>query len=103
MARRLKLQEEFEEILGNKNVYFQPPASVRMEYPCIKFSRHPGADKHNANNRLYMSTDRYEVIVIDRNPSTDIPDKILNQFPMCALDRVYPADNLNHYVFTIYY
>lgn len=103
MARRLNLHEEFKEILGNKNVYYQPPASVKMEYPCITYSRHPGADKHNANDKLYMSTDRYDVTVIDRNPSTNIPDKILQHFPMCTSDREYSADNLNHYVFTIYY
>lgn len=103
MVRRLKLHEEFKEILGNNNVYFQPPASIKMSYPCVKYSRDPGADRHNANNKLYMSTDRYETIVIDRNPSTDIPDKILHHFSMCTLDRTYSADNLNHYVFTIYY
>ena len=103
MGHRLDLHEELCKILNNKNVYFQPPASVRMVSPCIKYSRDPGANKHNANNKLYIKTDQYEVIVIDRDPDSNIPDKILEHFPMCRMDRTYTADNLNHFVFTIYY
>ena len=103
MARRLNLHEVFCKILNNNNVYQQPPASVRMSYPCIKYTRYPCADKHNANDKLYMSTDKYEVTVIDRNPNSDIPTKIVSVFPMCVFDRSYVADNLYHFVFTIFY
>lgn len=103
MDRRLKLHEEFCGILNNRNAYFQPPATVRMNYPCIRYSRNPGADKHNANNRLYKSTDQYEGVVIDRDPDSDIPKKILEHFPMCRFGNSYTADNLNHYPFTLYY
>lgn len=103
MARRLNLHEELCEILNDKNVYFQPPASLKLSYPCVVYSRNPAASKRNANNKLYMSSDRYEVIVIDRDPDTEIPDKIIHHFPMCSFDREYTADNLNHYAFTIYY
>lgn len=103
MDRRLKFDAELRDLIGSNNVYYQPPASVRMSYPAIKYSASPGADKRNANNRLYMSTDRYEVTVIDRDPDSAIPDKILHHFPMCNFDRGYSADNLNHFVYTIYY
>ena len=39
MASRLELQTKFENILGSRNVYFQPPASVQMRYPAIVYSR----------------------------------------------------------------
>ena len=100
MASRLKLHEEFCEILGTRNVYFQPPSS--MKYPCIKYSI-SDKDKINANNRLYRSMNQYTVIVIDKDPDSEIPDKILNHFPMCSFDRFYTADNLNHTVLTLYY
>ena len=32
MDRRLKLHEELCDILGSRNVYFQPPETVKMKY-----------------------------------------------------------------------
>lgn len=103
MDQRLAMDEAFCAILKSKNVYFQPPASVRMNYPAIRYSRTPGAAKQNANNRLYMSRDLYEGVVIDRDPDSKIPGLILERFPMCTFSSGYRADNLNHFPFTIYF
>lgn len=100
MASRLKLQEELEMILESKNVYFQPPA--RMSYPCIKYSL-AGIDTQRANNSIYKSVNRYEVVVIDYDPDSTIHTKILNHFPMCSFDRAYPSNNLNHFALTLYF
>lgn len=102
MERRLKLQSEFENILGSRNVYYQPPASVKLLYPCIVYYK-AGVRKYNANDGRYITTDQYEVTVIDRNPDSEIPNKILKRFPMCSFDRSFFSDNLNHSVFTLYY
>lgn len=102
MASRLKLHEELCVILESRRVYFQPPESVKMAYPCIRYSK-PGITSAHANNKIYRNTDRYEVIVIDQDPDSVIPEKILSHFSMCSFDRGYTADNLNHFVFTIYY
>ena len=40
--------------------------------------------------------------IIDKNPDSQLPDK-LGELPLCRLNRVYTADNLNHYVFDIYF
>lgn len=101
MASRLELQTRLEEILGSRNCYFQPPASLKMSYPAIRYKLN-GIDRVNANNQAYILSRSYEVIVIDANPDSEIPDKIL-QLPMCRFNRYYTADNLNHYVFTLYY
>lgn len=103
MDQRLAMDEAFYAILKSNNVYFQPPASTRMSYPAIRYSRNPAAHKRNANNRLYMSRDLYEGVVIDRDPDSKIPDLILARFPMCNFGTSYKADNLNHFPFTIYY
>lgn len=100
MATRLELQAKFEEILGSENVYFQPPA--RMSYPCIKYSLSGIATKR-ANNAIYNSINRYEVIVIDYDPDSTIHTKILDSFRMCSFDRSYKANNLNHFVLTLYF
>lgn len=100
MASRLNLQTEFEEILGSRNVYFQPPASVKIQYPAIIYSRR-NIESNFANNTIYSLTPSYEVILIDKNPDSVYIEKIL-QIPYCKFDRHYESDNLNHDVFTIY-
>ena len=102
MASRLKLHEELCELLGTKNVYFQPPESLRLVYPCIVYSK-AGVNKLNANNKLYNSTNEYDLTVIDHDPDSEIPDRILAHFPMCRFDRYFASENLNHYSLNLYY
>lgn len=102
MASRLELHEEFCEVLGTRNVYFNPPESVKMSYDAIRYEL-AGKDIKRANNRLYLSTNQYDCVVITRDPDTTIPDAILSKFEMCSFGRPYKADNLNHYPFTLYY
>lgn len=102
MGSRTDLHEELCELLESRNVYFQPPESTKLAYPCIVYST-SGVFKLNANNRLYRSRKAYEVIVIDYDPDSDIYDQILEHFPMCRFDRMYISDNLNHFVLTLYY
>lgn len=101
MASRLQLQTLLEEILGSNNVYFQPPATVRMSYPAIVYSLN-GIDSEHADDASYIQSRSYEIILIDRDPDSETIDKILT-LPMCRFNRHYSADNLNHYVFTLYY
>ncbi len=99
--RSQALQAVFEEILGSRNVYYNPPASVKMRYPAIVFSR-SRIEKKNANNRAYMKSHRYEVTVIDGDPDCKYIDEILN-LPTCTFDRHFVSDNLHHNTFTLYY
>lgn len=101
MASRLELHEEFCNILNNRNAYFQPPQSVKMNYPAIVYSL-GDIRKLHANNEMYKKLTVYEVILIDKNPDSEFVDKIL-ELPYCSFNRFYPADNLNHWVFTLYY
>lgn len=101
MASRLQLHEELCVLLGTRNVYFDPPASVTMRYPAIRYSRKQ-IDKLYANNSAYKMLTPYELILIDKDPDSGYVDKIL-QLPYCSHDRHYVADNLHHDTFTIYY
>ena len=101
MASRFELQSKFEDVLGSRNVYFQPPSSVRMQYPAIVYSR-KDIEGRFANDKIYRKLPCYEVILIDKNPDSEFIDKILD-LPYCSFDRHYEADNLNHDVFTIFY
>lgn len=103
---RLDLHELFIDILGTRGlpqsrVYFQPPPTMKIEYPCIIYKR-DAQDEVFANNRLYQSKKRYLVIVVDKNPDSEIPDKLM-RLPYCSFENHYVADNLNHDVYSIYF
>ena len=101
MSRRLNLHEDLCAILGNKNVYFQPPSTIQMRYPAIVYSRKSIENVH-ANDRVYDQHDSYEIIVIDEDPDGEIYRDIL-KMPHCSYDRHYASDNLHHDVLTLYY
>ena len=101
MASRLNLQKLLEDILGTRNVYFDPPEPVKMQYDAIRYSRSKIQNTF-ANDSVYKQDDRYEVIAIYRNPDSELPRK-LSRLPKCVHDRHYVADNLHHDVFTLYY
>lgn len=101
MGSRLDLQTKLETLLGSKNVYYQPPASVRMNYPAIVYSRSNIENRH-ADDDVYMQAYFYEVIVIDEDPDSEVIENI-SKLPGCRFDRHYTSDNLNHDVFTLYY
>lgn len=85
---------------GDRHTYFNPPSSVQMKYPAIKYSLND-VNLTFANNGIYRKTPSYEVTLIDTNPDSEYVDKIL-QIPYCRFDRFYIADNLNHWTFTIH-
>ena len=101
MANRPHLQTVLEEILGSRNVYFMPPENVRMNYPAIRYSL-GSIDKLHANDETYKLLTAYEVTLIDKNPDTEFLAPIL-ALRYCSFNRFYRADNLNHWVFTLYH
>jgi len=88
-------------LLGSGNVYFQPPANVQMQYPCIVYQRYNALTLF-ADNQPFHRTKRYQVTVIDPDPDSPIPDKVA-ALPMCVHNRFFVANNLNHDVFNLYY
>jgi len=101
MGQRSDLQDILKTLLGSDNVYFQPPATVQMAYPCIVYSRDNAVVQHS-DNLPYARKVRYQVTVIDRNPDSDIPDKVA-ALPLCSFNRAFVADNLNHDVFQLFF
>ena len=101
MASRVELNALLEDILGSDRVHFQPPASVRLSYPCIVYSRDNIRTSY-AGNAPYALKKRYQVTVIDKNPDSDIPDKIA-ALPTSSFSTYFTADNLNHHIFNLYF
>lgn len=101
MGTRLELHSKLEELLGSSHVYYQPPESLKLEYPAIVYSKSDIRSRF-ANNAAYSFMFRYELIVIDRKPDNPVILKLL-RLPYCSFDRPYKADNLNHDTLTLYF
>jgi len=84
-----------------EHVYFQPPSNFRMQYPCIIYSR-DGTSADHADNELYRHAKRYQVTVVDRNPDTELA-AMVEALDYVSFERSFPAEDLNHYVFTLFF
>lgn len=89
-----------EEVMESKNVYFQPPETLKISYPCIIYSI-KRIDNTYANNDIYKQDYFYELILVDSNPDSEIFKKLC-KIPQCKFNNFYVSDNLNHYVFSFY-
>lgn len=100
--RRIQLQKILEEILGSNNVYFEPPESIKIKYPCIVY----GLDdiySQRADNLNYKSTRLYQITCIGKDPDTNIADRILDELEMSSYERRFKSDGLVHDVIRLYY
>lgn len=100
MSRRTKLHEDLVEVLGNPHVYFQPPPTLLMEYPCIRYEL-DAKDVRYSNDRPYLVFDRYSVVIMDFDPDSELVNRMM-ELPYCRFNRKYKADQLCHYVFDCY-
>lgn len=101
MDRRLELQNALEDLLQSKNVYFQPPSSFKICYPCIIYNSEP-ENINYADNRSYKIKDRYSLTLIERNPDSSLGKQLIEEFN-CFPDRYFTKDNLYHKIYTLYY
>mgnify|MGYP006897790680 CR=1 FL=1 len=101
MGTRLELQNLLENIIESRNVYYQPPESVKINYPAIVYSRED-IDNVFADDIVYTQNHTYQLTVIDPNPDSEIVNKI-SKLPMCRFNRHFKSDNLNHDVFILNY
>ena len=101
MASRLELQAKLEGLLGEKHVYYQPPETLKIEYPAIIYSKSKIVTK-KANDSTYLKDTRYDVIVIDKRPDNPVINKLLD-LQYCSYDRSYKSEGYNHDALTLYY
>lgn len=101
MASRFELQLLLEDLLGSENVYYQPPESLKMNYPAIVYSK-SNIRSRFANDAGYSHLKSYSITVIDKMPDNSVIDKLM-RLPYCSYDRQYKSDNLNHDVLTLYF
>ena len=98
--KRLIFHDKLCSLLGSTNVYYSPPSSITLKYPAIIYSYTEPNDKY-ADDEIYLSKDKYKVMVVDKNPVSDIPEKI-KKLKFSRLVTRYAKDNLNHSVFNVF-
>lgn len=101
MERRLKLHQILKSIKGPKEVYYQPPETLKLDYPCIIYEWASKQDRF-ADNKRYKEHKRYTVTIIDHNPDSSIPGR-LEELEYCSFDRSFTSDGLNHFVYSLYW
>ena len=100
MRTRIELHSMLEELMESDKVYFQPPASKKISYPCIIY-RINKVNNTYSNNNIYKQDYFYELILVDSNPDSKYFHKLC-KLPNCVFKHFYVSDNLNHFVFSIY-
>ena len=101
MHRRLELQMLLETIMGSRNVYFQPPASVSLSYPAIVYA-FDGIKSNYSNDKKYSMHDYYDITLIQISQDLTIIDKLL-MLDYCEMHSHYVVDNLYHYKFKLFF
>lgn len=102
MASRLILHQDLKEFLGNKNVYFQPPESIKLSYPCIVYHL-SNIVTAKADNINYKKDNEYTLTLIHNDPDNVLKDEILDRYPSISFATSFTKDGLNHYVYNLYY
>ncbi len=94
------LRSIVKERCGSENVYYQPPANLRMKYPCIcyEFAKIRNRD---ADDRVYGQTFHYRVTVIDTKPDSEMTAAV-SLLTKASHDRQFISDNLYHDVFDVW-
>lgn len=100
--RRIELHEKLCEVLGSEYVYYNPPESVKLKYPCIIYQLDRVWQRY-ADDKEYLGRKGYDVTVISRDPDENIADQIRSEFIYASFNRRFVNDDLYHDVLTIYY
>lgn len=102
MGTRLQLQDELESILGSPNVYYQPPSSTSLKYPCIIYEL-DNTNVKAADNNKYIKVNRYHVKHLYKSLSNELKDSILDSFMMVSHNNRMKVDGLYNDDFTLFY
>lgn len=100
MNNRFELNDKFELLCDH--VYFQPPETIKLTYPCIVYNLTQGDSKY-ANDMTYTFRKCYDVTIISKNPDEPLVNILPYKFMMCSMSTQFISEGLHHTVFRIYY
>lgn len=101
-TQRLLIHDILSEIPNVKKVYYQPPSSKKLEYPCIIYTLNSFRTKYSSNGR-YLTFPEYTVTLIDKNPTSEIQKSLMDLSGdiYIKFDRVFTADNMYHWTYSL--
>lgn len=100
--RSNKLVLELRSLLDTNFVYYQPPESVKIHYPCVIIKRARPFTLY-ANNHNYHRRQLFELTVIDKDPDSPYIAAIADHYEYCRVANHFTKDDLNHDVIELYY
>lgn len=109
MGSRHELHDELKALLGTTKktgnearVYFQPPESIKLSYPCYVYHRVPNTDLR-ANNMVYKRFTKYALTYITYEPDDPLIDETEDHFSMCRMMNTSSSSGLNNYYYDLFY
>ena len=93
------LRRVLQETVGEIHLYYQPPANLKMQYPCIRYDLNRIRNVHAAGH-VYQQPPSYTVTEMTTPPDSALTAAV-SRLDQCRHDRSYIADNLYHDVFTM--
>ena len=102
MLKRVDIQETFKFLLGSNNVYYQPPANLKMKYPAIVYSL-DGLDVKRFDNTRLINKNCFSVTHIYRNESENLVETMLKNFEYISFDNRSIVDGIYNDHYTIYW
>lgn len=102
MLKRVDIQEKFKFLLGSNNVYYQPPANLKMKYPAIVYSL-DGLDVKHFDNKRLINKNCFSVTHIYRNESENLVETMLKNFEYISFDNRSIVDGIYNDHYTIYW
>lgn len=99
--KRLELHEILCDVLQSRNCYYSPPTGFEMAYPCIIYKL-GGSNPKYADNIPYFIDLEWDITVVDEDPDSKIANNMM-QMPKCRFERLFTSDDLNHFVFALWF
>ena len=93
---RLTLHHKLVDILGSENVYYNPPESQKLNFPCIVYNL-SYIEQIHADNIKYIDYTTYKITVVSKNPDHPAIRSILD-IPMTKFSANYVKNGFYHCV-----
>jgi hypothetical protein len=101
-VNRLELRDVLSSIMEDSgeepHLYFQPPETIKLEYPCMVYHLKTLTSR-KANDKPYHKIIGFDITYITRSPASSVPSRMLSEQYM-NFDRYYTSENLHHYAYT---
>lgn len=100
MTTRLELHNQL--LKFSDNVYYQPPSTIRMRFPCIVYNK-SDVKRLYSNDGMYSRKQQYQITVISPDPDSLTAEELETHFEYCKITNYLNVDNLHNTHLTIYY